>query len=335
MISFINLFYLKFFMSDVNLIKRIEEISSEAFDNGWKLTKKATASKITKTMLSDEAESAYMALSHRLTEFLSANPSEEISKFLDVKLLEADINVFDLYRRVGRLEEARMLGEKTFDKVKEIENIPLINRCANLLSIVGSSEAYHQIGESNFERAYENFSKVEEIFKSMNVEESETKDALMIYSNRSANLLDMVNLSVNEDIHSDERDENLESAERYNVDSFKYLDNPNIKEEDKLIWTANFHYNSGLIHQHRGDIGLAIEEYRKAIKFSNEDSNYNLQTMILYTKLSDALISTKNPDFMEEVRDNYKHIEEFLENGDFGIFKPIIDPMIDRIRDNL
>src|SRR3989344_3249267 len=292
-----------------SLVERINSISKNAQDNGWKITREAMAS----------AD--------------SSDPSEELLEFLKIEFLKTEINVFDLYRRVERLADAGEMGKLTFDRCVTLGDPSLINRCGNFLTLVRSGEAYACLGMEEFEKAYKIFSEVEKTFGSMELEKSRGKDTVMYYSNRAANLLNMVNISVNQRIFVEEIDENLSSAEEYNQRSNRVIFNSDLSSEDESIWVANFYHNSGLIHQFRGDINMAIRDFRDALTVSRKGSGYNHQIIVLYIKLSDALLSTQDPTHIDEVRSNYHLIKNFIsEKGGFGVYNPIINPLVKRIK---
>ena len=320
-----------------SLIERIKSISDDALSRGWKITKEAMASADPQRQgeLTQQAEIIYRSPSSEIArEILFGSPLEEILRFLTVEFLKTEINVFDLYRRVGRIDEARGLGEIAFDRSVAVGDTALINRCGDKLGLVISGRAYIYLESNDFERAYESFSRVEEIFSSMKIDGFQGRDAVMVYSNRAANLLSMVDISMSKGLSTKDIDKNLLFAEKYNLESRNFIDDSGLNDEDKSTCMANFYYNLGLICKFKGNFDGAIQEYRNALSISEGGSEYTAQIMILCVTLLDALISTQNPIHYDEIKSNYGLVEKFVsEKGGFGVYNPLINPLIDRIRD--
>ncbi len=319
-----------------SLVERIGSISNGALDGGWKVTKEAVASadQQRKEELTQQAELLYISPSSEIArEILFGNPSDEMLKFLTGEFLKTEINVFDLYRRVGRIDEARELGEKTLERSVDVEDTSLINRCGNKLNLVRSAEAYNYLAANDFERAYTAFSEIERIFGSMNTTSPQGKEAITFYSTRAANLLNMVDISISRGISAEDVDRNLLFAEEYNLKSRNFVDNSDLSDEDRSIWLANIHHDLGLIHQFRGDLDGAIKDYRIALSTSKKGSEYNLQIMTLNVRLTNALISSQNPIYTDEIKSNYELIDRYISEGkNFGINDPLINPLVGRIR---
>lgn len=321
---------------ELNLLERVEQASSKAMEEGWRLTKEAMSShsnpKLQQKLIA-EAETAYKSPLHKISQGYLIDCSDMTTQQLALEVIGVNINVFDLYRRVGRLDEAIELGEKTLEDAISFKNTSMILRAGNFLTLTQSAQAYESISKNDLEGALAKYREIEKSFDSMHLENAEGKNAVMLYVNLSANYLNIVDISELQGHSISALEEELNKAEEASKKAESFV-NGLENHQDKATWIGSIYSILGDVAKYRGDFESAINNYNIALKASNEGANYDLQTAVLETKIAYALISQPKPD-IQGARQHFEIVNSFLENHDFGIYQPLILPIVQKIEKSL
>jgi hypothetical protein len=319
--------------TESDLIERINKLADEAMKEGWSLTKQAmSAAGDLQARLTIDAERAYKhVLSQMALCYIVDSPSKEYLDKISLEVISVNINVFDLYRRVGRLEEARELGEETLKNAIETRNSKVILRAGNFLTLVQSAESYELMRKKNYFGAISKYWEIAKTFGSMPLNEAEGKNAVMLYGNQAGNYLNIVHASgllgiKKLNIELDLAYDAAIKAERF----IKSIDEP----VDKAIWTANSEHVFGNIEEYRDHLDNAIRHYENALKASQEGSEYSLLIAVCQVSLAHAFISKPEKE-LKKAEQYFAPVEEFLQGNDFGIYNFHYEPMVKKIRDAL
>ena len=259
-----------------------------------------------------------------------ADGPEGVSTALQLEFIRADINVFDLYRRVGRLEEARILGEQTFAQTLSFEDAEVTHRAGNFLTLVHSAEAYQLIGEGKLTEALAVYRVIGSTFGQMGIEQADGKSAVMLYLNQAANYLNIADLARDMDASADisselkEADASIEGAQ-YHM--------PVLDHQDRLVWMANLYANLAQIDMHQQDYVAAVFNFMTASIISSQ-TDYSIQTAILDLSLAEAMVHN-SPEHRDEVVRLMGNVDAYLEEHDFGVYQHKAEKMLTTIRQNL
>ena len=319
-------------LSEKDYVERLEELVAESTEEGWELTKKAaiTTDPEIRNKLTEEAEATYKQPIFEIAQhYLSEPPTKKFLDEINKKIIEANINVFDLYRRVGRLDKAEELGQKTFKEAKKTGDISLIFRAGNFFSLVQSAEAYELMDTPNedFDGALKKYDGVIKTFESMPLSEVKGKNAVMLYTNQGANYLNIVYALLTDSTRNieSELEQAFESTDKAHILLGDIKD-----ENDRAVWKSNIHSNFGKIAIHKEDLGGAINHYEIALKESQK-SDYGLQTAVIQTYLSHLFISDSINNF-EKAKEHFTPVEQYLDNNDFGIYNFMMQPLVTELR---
>ncbi|HLC81203.1 MAG TPA: hypothetical protein VJH68_00955 [Candidatus Nanoarchaeia archaeon] len=340
------------------LFTGLNEVSQQALKEGWALTKQAfgAADPSEQDRLTQEAEAAYklpqdfVEDAYRSGQFSDKLAlSVEFGKALDLEAVRVDINVFDLYRRVGRLEEARELGELTLKAALELDELALVQRAGNFLTLVQAAEAYQLIDQGKLPEALAKYREREVTFKQIGLERAEGKNAVMLYLNQAANHLDIVDLSVEMGMPVAGLDKELAAA----ADSVGKAQPliAGLEPQDRANWQANAHYDRGKIDFYRGDFDSAIGEYTQALETSRQGADYNLQAAFIELSLAHAFghaaraRSQVNPDSssasfshtlssgdVNAARLHLQPVEVYMQKNGFGIYQRRADILLKEVK---
>jgi len=259
--------------------------------------------------------------------YLIKSPTGGLANKLAREVIGVNINVFDLYRRVGRLEEARELGERTLDDAIHLGDSPITLRAGNFLTLVGSAEAYQSLERKDYSRALQLHKKIEDAFESMPLKEAEGKNAVMLHSNRSANYLNIVRVAKIGDLDY-EASNTLDDAYASSQVAYSFL--KELGDKDMGNWAANIYANYGFIEDCRGDNELAVEHYQKALGWSSE-ADFSALTAGIQFSLAKLLVDSSP----EKAKEHFTPVEEFLKTNSFGIYDTHVLPLLDEVREKL
>ncbi len=332
------------------ILTELEQCSQKAMNEGWTLTKQAfgAVNPVEKDQLTAQAEAAYKSSIYFVEKvFETGQPSEELTPALRIEMVKTDINVFDLYRRVGKLEQARNLGKETLENALLLDEIALTHRAGNFLTLVQAAEAYEHLDHGRIKEALATYREREATFKQIGLENAEGKNAAMLYINQAANYLDIVDLSVELGVSADQLEKELTAAADSVEKAQPFI--AGLESQDKANWQANAHYDLGLIASYRGYLTIAVSEHKQALKTSQQGANYTLLTAFIELSLAHALakaakknsqdeldISGDHTDpnnfnvcisrnislkFANEARTHLQPVETYLESNGFGIYQ--------------
>jgi len=317
-----------------DLAKRVGALAKKAQSNGWAITQEAMAAPFNSERqinLTDQAETLYRAPLCEIAQgYLINSPPEPLLKELKLQVISVNINVFDLYRRVKRLEEARELGEKTLDDAIGSGNLELILRAGNFLFLVESAEGYELIEKQGYGKALSKFRIIEHALIGIPLEYAKGKNAVMLYTNHAANYLNIVHASRKLGKPVEELYGELDSARDLAIKGRKLLNDVK-NPKDKAIWRANIYSVLGNVSKYRGDYYTAVKHFRTALKSSLSGSDYALQVAVLQTSLAHALVTQPKPD-AKEARKYFSQVEHFLTEHSFGVDSYHYLPLVREIR---
>ena len=323
------------------IFTELEQSSQRAMNEGWALTKQAfgAVDPDEQNKLTAEAETAYKSSMDFVDQvFKTGQPSEELTHALKTEIVKTDINVFDLYRRVGRLEEARNLGEETLENAMLLGETALTHRAGNFLTLVQAAEAYEHLDHGRIQDALAKYREREATFNQIGPEKAEGKNAVMLYLNQAANYLDIVDLSVELEVSADQLEKELTAAAHSVEKAQPFI--AGLEPQDKANWQANAHYDLGTIAGYRGDLAIAVSEYQQAFEISKQGADYNLQTAFIELSLVHALAkaaqeylqedlssfsvsigSSLSCTYFNEARAHLQPVETYMQDKGFGIYQ--------------
>lgn len=320
-----------------NLVDRLDSVAKTSSDIGWDLTKKAMGIKDEKeqNMTVNRAEEEYKRPLYEIINqmFLLDSIPENLLREIKVNIVKVGINVFDLYRRVNRLEEAEELGLETLGRVKEVDDLGLVLRAGNFFTLVQSAKAYELIGKEDYEGALSKFYELKETFELMPLDKAEGKNAVMLYTNYGAVPLRIAQISRKLDVPLEDITSELDLAMRLTKRSDSFLDS--LKDpQDKATWSASNHITYGGVAKYKEDFDIAFNHFETALTISMKDSEYLTQIASLQTELAHILVVKPNPD-TKKAKQYFTQVEKFLEKNDFNVYDFYFQPLLKEIREKL
>ena len=323
------------------ILTDLEQSSKLALDKGWALTKQAfgTVNPAEREQLTIQAKAAYKSSIDFVDQvFETGQPSEELTHALKIETVKTDINVFDLYRRVGKLEQARNLGEETLENALLLGEIALTHRAGNFLTLVQAAEAYKHLDHGRVPEALAKYREREATFDQIGLEKAEGKNAAMLYINQAANYLDIVELSVELGVSADQLEKELTAAAGSVEKAQPFI--AGLEAQDKANWQATAHYDLGLIAGYHKDLAIAVSEHERAFEICREEADYTLGTAFFELSLANALTkaakkySQDDPEpfsvnisthlgftYFSKARTHLQSVETYMQDKGFGIYQ--------------
>ncbi|MFC1723608.1 hypothetical protein ACFL0V_05700 [Nanoarchaeota archaeon] len=330
-------------------LQKVEEEAQTSLEKGWELTKKAMGAVLEhkKWHYTKAAEAAYNGV---LAEVGKACLGYTLQGTDDGELalhvIGAHINVFDLYRRVGKLDEALELGNQTLDQAMQLEHHTtesltgqvrqLQLRAGNFLNLVNSAIAYDHIENERYDQARSAFLDAERVFSEMPMGDVSAKNVIMIGSNKAANWLNLKRLDI---IRGEEREDSvLDRAESYAgivrrslelMEKGGTWESGRMSDQDHANWKANVESSLGDIALYRGQNDEAEKHYRIALEAAPV-AEYDTLTACVELKL--ALVV----DDLGEARKYMASVDKFLgKDRDFGVYNFMYMPIVEQVRERL
>ncbi len=320
------------YQRESDLLATIKSTAEAAASLGWETTKRAMGATLPreKRNLTNDAKLAYsVPLLHIAQGTLIESSSPNFQRELALTTVGVNINVFDLYRRVGELDKATELGKQTLDDAVRLADTPTTLRAGNFFTLVNSAKAYELVNEGKYTQALSAHHAIEETFSSMPFDQAEGKNAVMLNSNRSANYVQMVRVAKMGELDINV-DPFLENASLYALESSVHLSE--LSEQDQANWVSNIEYNLGFANEHQGNMSQAVDHYKKSLAASNE-SAFTAQKAGVQVSLANAL--AQNSATLEEARAHYQDVQDFLSKESFGIYDGHLMPTVDALRERL
>ncbi len=319
---------------EANLLTLIEKLGDEAKEKGWELTKKALAAPIPeRSALTEAAKAAYELSLATIAQSLLVSTSEEMLRGLRQEVIKTNINVFDLYRRVERLPEARELGEKTLEDALKLGATNVTLRAGNFLTLVQSAEAYAALGKCEYTEALNHYRTVEKSFDAMPLQKAVGKNAGMLYVNQAYNYLNIVEVSVR---YFGKRAAELESTLN-KVDHAVHQAAPFVASmenvKDQANWKANICTCKGRAAQYRGLHEQARVFYEEGLSIA-PNAGYPTLIVCFQTRLAHVLATKQEPDLVE-ARKQFSKVQIYLKTNTFGSDELYFRPLIAEIEAHL
>jgi len=317
------------------LVQILNELGEIAKDAGWSLTKQAVGAinPILKTSLTAEAEAAYEEpLKTIATGYLLDSPSDETIAEFRLQEVLVNANIFDLYRRVGRLEEANTLGKQTLEDALLTSNKTTIQRVGNMLTLLQSAEAYQLMGEGNYQQALNKFKDLTTTVSSLDLEGISAIEAAKSHTNRAAYHLSIVDISTRYlGVPVTELEDDLKSASssiKSGLESLKEIDDLN----EIARWESNLYNNIGLVHMHHSKFDSAIDYFEQSLAASrvgekNDEQIAAVQIYLAYTHCA--------KEEYDQARNTLESVDNFLETNSFGIYDSLLLPLIEETKEIL
>jgi hypothetical protein len=311
-----------------SILGELEKIAQEAFDKGWSLTREATGilDPNRKEALVDEAEQAYKSPIQYIEDKRDANP--DLAGLFDTEALKVDINVFDLYRRVGRLEQALQLGMPTYETAKSMKNPELINKANHFLRLAIEAKGYELLKQGENDEALGSFSQSIQLYEDNPALDSvHGKNAVMLYSNTAA-----VYIMAAEIKERSGEEAELDKQEAYGLIQKAEKELEGMESgQDKENWKANILCSYGRLAALENDQKRAKDYFSQAADTA-EGTDYESLKLSALTHLAYTYHLMDDKEHAEEV---FSKVEEHLKQRDFGIYEGIYRPMVDEMTQSL
>ncbi len=312
------------------IMQNVVSAMQESAEKGWDFTKQAmqAADPAQKDSFAQMAKETYQKPLLEIAQgFRVQVPSEGFIPTLRRSVIEVNINVFDLYRRVGKLEEALTMGKEAFKDAVDLDNRPTIFRAGNFLNLVYSAQAYKEQEDGNLAQALVGFRDIEKTFYSMPLECLEGKDAVMGYGNQSANYFNIIRTSLLLRVPYEELTSDIDHLEATAYKARSYIGEiANESERDR--WEVNTLHKLGYAHHCRNNPLQAIVEYEKALAIAKKQPDNDSEIASISLFLADEYARKPEPDMPKAV-ELFQVAEKYLsEGGSFGVYDPIIEPLI-------
>lgn len=313
---------------------KVEAASNWAKNEGWAITREAA--KATEQKRRDEltkwAANAYHNGVYQVAKivlFAENYTTQQSNDLIALELVRANINVGDLYRRLGRLDEAEELLQSSLERATKLGHNPTTFRAGNFLSLLQSAKAYHEIEREDYAKALQGFRSIASTFDNMHLDQTSGLEAVMLYTNQAANYLNLARASTKLGLSPENFEPELVAAEQAVETAEKFLDG--LGPSDKARWIGNLLFDRGEIAFYRGDTETATNYYHQLLEVGQESNDLDL-IVCAQVKLAHSYYLRNNP---EKAKEFLESVEEFLKTKTFGIYRWLNEPLINEVREFL
>lgn len=313
------------------LLEKVRRYAEEGNREGWAYTKEAMieCDEGHRNNYISLAMEAFERPRFAIAEYLLLEPNEHLAKLLKVELIKTFINVFDLRRRAGDLDEAQELGEKIYRHAQRVGEDSVILRAGNFLHLVYSAQGDKLFDEGNYNDARRKYFTSDELFQSLPTNSLSGLNRVMYHANRAANFMKIVKAAHEIDLYSERE---LKLAEQFAYNALGFVEE--IDGENKDVWSANANSILGQVACYRGDYKAAVDNFRNAIDHSMQGANYDLQVAVLSTHLADAMLHLDNPN-LDDVRGVFEPANMLFGIKGNGVVPHYIIEKAGQVRDKL